>query len=211
MAALPIKQQLLVEGKNDRHVIWALCKTHQVPEIFTVELPTETDGGINELLESIPVRLKTSRLQTLGIIVDADQNLQSRWEAVCYRLVEAGYENLPKEPDIEGTIIAPFGKPKIGIWLMPDNQLSGMLENFVAHLMPDGDPLAAKAEVVLQEIELTNLNLYTITHRPKAYIHTWLAWQKTPGQPMGQAITESLQYNKPLALVFVKWLNRLFT
>lgn len=205
------RQQLLVEGKNDRHVIWALCKTHQVPEVFTVELPAETEGGIDELLESIPVRLKTSKLQTLGIIVDADQNVQDRWEALRYRLTEAGYKDLPQVPDREGTIITPTGKPKVGIWLMPDNSIPGMLENFVTHLIPENDLLIPKAETILQELERDNLHRYSVPHRAKAFIHTWLAWQKIPGQPMGQAITESLQYNRPLALVFVKWLYRLFT
>jgi hypothetical protein len=29
----------LVEGKNDRHVIWALCQQYQLPETFSVEVP----------------------------------------------------------------------------------------------------------------------------------------------------------------------------
>ncbi|MEC4880603.1 MAG: DUF3226 domain-containing protein [Scytonema sp. PMC 1070.18] len=33
-------QQLLVEGKNDRHVIWALCERHQLPDTFSVEVPS---------------------------------------------------------------------------------------------------------------------------------------------------------------------------
>ena len=32
----PKPQQLLVEGKNDRHVIWALCEQYQLPETFSV-------------------------------------------------------------------------------------------------------------------------------------------------------------------------------
>ncbi len=211
MAPLPAKQQLLVEGKNDRHVIWALCEKHQIPETFSVELPTELEGGIDELLESIPVRLKQSQLQALGIIVDADQNLQSGWTAVCNRLGQAGYEHLPLQPEPKGTIIAAAGKPRVGIWLMPDNQISGMLENFVTHLIPDNDLLALKAESTLQEIERDNLSQYSLAHHSKAFIHTWLAWQVIPGQPMGLAITANvLQYNKPLAAIFIQWLNRLF-
>jgi len=211
MAALSVTQQLLVEGKNDQHVIWALCEKHQIPETFSVELPTELEGGIDELLESIPVRLKMSRLQALGIIVDADQNLQSRWTAVCQRLAQAGYKDLPLQPEHDGTIIAATGKPRVGIWLMPDNQIPGMLENFVAHLIPDNDLLALKAKATLQEIEGDNLHGYSLTHHAKAFIHTWLAWQVIPGQPMGLAITANvLQYNKPLAAIFIQWLNRLF-
>lgn len=94
---------------------------------------------------------------------------------------------------------------------MPDNQLPGMLEDFVAHLMPPDDALRPKAEAILQEIERDCLNCYTLVHRPKALIHTWLAWQETPGMPMGQAITaQVLKYDCGIALAFVEWLQRLF-
>ncbi|MEW5987665.1 MAG: DUF3226 domain-containing protein [Chloroflexota bacterium] len=211
MPGLTETAQLLVEGKHDQHVIWALCKQHQIPETFTVEVPGDPDGGIEQLLESIPVRLKISRLRAIGIVLDANQNLQGRWEAVCSRLRSAGYSSLPREAIHTGTVIETTGKPRIGIWLMPDNQLPGELENFVAHLIPENDFLAAKAEATLLEIEQANLNQYSLTDHPKAFIHTWLAWQKTPGQPMGQAITAGvLRHNRPLAISFVNWLRQLF-
>ncbi len=203
--------QLLVEGKNDRHVVWALCEQHQVPETFSVEIPREDNGGVETLLKSIPVRLKISGLRALGVILDADQNLASRWDAVCERFRQAGYSNLPPNPEPNGSIIEVDQMPRIGIWLMPNNHLPGMLENFVSHFIPDDDLLATKAEVVLHEIESENLNKYSLSHHQKAFIHTWLAWQETPGQPMGQAITaQVLSHDQPLAQAFIKWLNLLF-
>ena len=201
--------QLLVEGKNDQHVIWALCKQHDVKETFSVE--TVDSKNRESLLNSIPVRLKISGLQSLGIVLDADQNVGGSWDAICDRLTRVGYISLPQEPDPNGTLIESIGKPKVGIWIMPDNQMPGMLENFVAHLIPDTDLLALKAEAVLQEIEQESLHRYSLSHRPKAFIHTWLAWQKVPGQPMGLAITAHiLNHNEALALSFVSWLRRLF-
>jgi len=212
MPGKPTRAQLLVEGKNDLHVIWALCKQRQVAKTFSVEIPDEAEsGGIEALLKSIPVRLKISGLRALGIVVDANQNLAGRWQAVCARLRQAGYENLPSQPDADGFVITLTNRPKVGVWLMPDNQLPGMLENFVTHLIPRGDPLALKAEACLQEIEEKGLNHYKPIHQPKAFIHTWLAWQENPGIPMGQAITAHiLNHNEPLAMTFVNWLNRLF-
>ena len=212
MSKKKAKAQLLVEGKNDQHVIWALCQQHKVPKTFTVEIPGDVDGGIEELLAGIPLRLKSSNLTVLGIVVDADQNLPGRWQSISDRLTKAGYGTyLPKQPDPNGTIISAPSKPRIGIWLMPDNQLPGMLEDFVARLIPDHDGLVSKAEAILQEIEQEKLNLYPLQHHPKAFIQTWLAWQKIPGRPMGQSITaHALQYDKPLANTFVAWLKRLF-
>jgi hypothetical protein len=57
----------------------------------------------------------------------------------------------------------------------------------------------------------SGLNRYPVSRHPKALIHTWLAWQRNPGQPMGQAITaQPLDRNEALARAFVAWLNALF-
>jgi hypothetical protein len=212
MPKKPKPCQLLVEGKNDQHVIWALCNQYQLPETFSVEVPEE-DGteGIEALLAGLPARLDEPKLQTLGIVVDADRDLAARWQAVRDRLTASGYQNIPKVPPAEGWVYAPPELPRVGVWLMPDNQLPGMLEDFVARLMPPEDALRPKAEAILQEIEEACLNCYTLVHRPKALIHTWLAWQETPGMPMGQAITARvLSHDCASALTFVEWLQRLF-
>lgn len=210
----PKPHQLLVEGKNDRHVIWALCQQHQLPETFSVEVSQE-DGteGVEALLSSLPDRLKQENIRTLGIVVDADQDLAARWQAVGDRLKATGYQNIPKTPPAAGWVCPspdPF-LPRVGVWLMPDNQLPGMLEDFIAHLIPVNDVLRPKAEAILQEIEQAGINRYTLVYHPKALIHTWLAWQEKPGMPMGQAITARvLSYDKEIALTFVEWLKSLF-
>ena len=208
----PKPQQLLVEGKNDRHVIWALCEQHQLPETFSVEVPMQEVGqGIEVLLSEVPIRLRQENLRTLGIVVDADRDLSGRWQAVRDRLNASGYKDIPKSPSPEGWVDAPPDLPRVGVWLMPNNQLPGMLEDFVAHLLPPDDVLRPKAELILQDIEQGELNRYTLVHRPKALIHTWLAWQEAPGMPMGQAITaQVLRYDSAIALTFVAWLKLLF-
>ena len=45
----------------------------------------------------------------------------------------------------------------------------------------------------------------------KAIIHTWLAWQREPGMPLGRAITARfLDPNVSQVDVIVDWLMRLF-
>jgi len=45
----------------------------------------------------------------------------------------------------------------------------------------------------------------------KAQIHTWLAWQKEPGKPMGQAITKRFfDHTTPHAQQFMDWIRRLY-
>ena len=52
-------KQLLVEGKNDRHVIWALCGIYQLPQTFSVEIAQERGTeGIEALLSGLPARIE---------------------------------------------------------------------------------------------------------------------------------------------------------
>jgi len=204
-------KQLLVEGKNDQHVIWALCKQYHLPEVFSVESPDAKTDGIEALLDGLPAKLKERDLETLGIVVDADLNLAARWQSVTQKLKDSGYQNLPKLPPAEGWVYEQSELPKIGVWVMPDNQVNGILEDFVARLIPDGDRLHSKAQYILTQIEAENLHCYPLVSRPKALIHTWLAWQEKPGMPMGQAITaKTLTYESAIAHLFVAWLNALF-
>ncbi len=212
---LTASQQLLVEGKNDQHVILALCEQYQIPETFTVELPPDKTEGVESLLAALPVLLNEKKLKTLGIVVDADQDLAARWQSIRDRLIASDYPkaDIPNSPLTEGWVYQPKDVylKRVGVWVMPDNQLPGMLEDFVALLMPADDSLRPKAEEILREIEREGLNRYGEIHRAKALIHTWLAWQETPGMPMGQAITARvLRRESAIAQVFVDWLQRLF-
>ncbi len=173
--------------------------------------PGEGSGGIDELLCSIPVRLKIAGLQALGLVLDADQDLGSRWDAVCHRLRQAGYHDLPAHPHPQGSIVDDGEHARIGVWLMPDNQLPGILEDFVTCLVPEHDLLLPKAEDILADIEQNGIHRYKQVYHPKALIHTWLAWQEIPGRPMGQSITAHvLLHNAEVAMSFVNWLSRLF-
>lgn len=199
--------KLLVEGKNDQHVIWALCQKFQVKETFDV-IDLE---GLPKLLEDIEVRPKAqSDLTCLGIVVDADENISQRWAQIKGRLEKSGY-TLPDKPDVQGTVIEPPGLPKVGIWLMPNNKDNGMVEDFIRLLVDDGDDSLAFAEETITALENKNLQKYIPNYRPKAVIHTWLAWQEDPGTPLGQAITKKyLLTDKDLCQQFVHWLDRVF-
>ncbi len=204
-------RKLLVEGKNDFHVIKALCSRHSLPSLFTLEEPRSEGLGVESLVDSLPVQLKVSGLNALGVVVDADLDIQARWDSIRAHLDVAGYGKLPKLPEPTGAVVTIPGKPKVGIWLMPNNHLPGTLEDFVAHLISEDDLLRPEVANVLSRLESLGLNKYSKKDRQKAFIHTWLAWQRHPGQPIGQAITAHvLQHDGPLAMSFVNWLNNLF-
>nr|WP_233258534.1 DUF3226 domain-containing protein [[Phormidium] sp. ETS-05] len=90
--------QLLVEGKNDQHVIWGLCQQYQLPELFDVVASAKSTEGIDALLSGLPARINTRNLNTLGIVVDADDDLVARWQSLTNKLRESGYHDIPSLP-----------------------------------------------------------------------------------------------------------------
>ena len=87
-----------------------------------------------------------------------------------------------------------------------------MLEDFVSFLRPKDDLLWPIAEDVLQKVKVIEEALrFRDIHESKARIHTWLAWQKEPGKPMGLAITA--RYLNATALnaqQLINWIRKLF-
>jgi len=199
------KHVLLVEGKDDVHVFYHLLKHHHIPDLFKIKCK----DGYENLRNTLEVELLASDLERLGVVVDANASLASRWQSLQSVLSNSGYD-VPTTPDPDGTIIQHRGRPTVGIWIMPDNTLPGMLENFVAFLIPPGDPLWACAGDCLEQIPEQHRRFPAI-HQPKAHIHTWLAWQEEPGAPMGQAITKRyLDAEASHAHQLMDWIRRLF-
>ncbi len=203
------KRVLMVEGGDDAHVVKHICGERRLGKIETIH----PYGGKDALLDGIGVRLKESGIAVLGILLDADTDLQARWRSVVHRLQQAGYPHIPETPDPEGTVItAPANTllPRVGIWLMPDNRVPGILEDFLRFLVPENDPLFAHVEQSLDTIP-SDQRRFLDLKKTKAKMHTWLAWQEEPGKPFGQAITARyIDPDLPAANSFVRWLQRTF-
>jgi len=198
-------KKLLVEGNDDQHVIWALCKRFKIDETFDVI----DCGGFNKLFEQIPIRLKQSGVDSIGIMIDADSDLNLRWISLKQLLQEKGYI-IPNDLPKDGLIVMGSNKIKIGIWIMPDNNLSGMLEDFISFLIPSNDSLLPVVKKNLINIESKKLNKYKSVHKSKAIIHSWLAIQDDPGTPLGLSITKRyLSTDENICLKFVDWLKKL--
>jgi len=198
-------QKLLVEGNDDQHVIWALCEKFNIPKVFDVI----DCGGIDNLYDSIPLRFKQTSIETIGIIIDADINQNDRWEYVKKLLSNQGF-TMPEDLPNDGLILL-NGNIKIGVWIMPSNDTNGMLEDFVSFLVPQNDKLLPIVDTTLNEIENQKLNKYSLIHKSKARIHSWLSWQEDPGTPMGLSITKRyLTTDNENCKQLVNWLQKLF-
>lgn len=203
------KKVLLVEGINDKHVINNLLKAHNIENIITIR----DKEGIANILATLKTEVDANQ-DFLGIVVDANSSLDSRWQSLTDRLkgLEIGYSNVSDNPAENGLILERDNfLPKLGIWVMPNNKLVGKIENFIRLLV------STEKENLWQIVENTvnaipnEEKLFADKDIIKAQVHTFLAWQDEPGRPMGESITRRyFQTDAPEALNFVEWIRRLF-
>jgi len=78
--------------------------------------------------------------------------------------------------------------PRVGIWIMPDNRTTGISEDFLLLLVPPDSRLYTHVQASVDSIS-EGEQRFKVPDKPKALIHTWLAWQEEPGRPLGTAIT----------------------
>ena len=217
---------LFVEGTDDLHTIKAICQHFKVNETFIVEVPDGEGkiptkkarqnelGGIDNVLKATRLNLiaGSSAVARLGIVIDADEDLNLQWQKVSSILEKARYSNLPASPDSDGTIIKQEFLPTFGVWIMPDNVLTrGYLETFLTFFVPENNKSWGKAKNCVSDLEDKPFIKTNVDHTTKAEIHTFLAWQEEPGKPFGTAITAKyLQADNPNCNKFVEWLKRLF-
>jgi len=208
MSSEPHDKILLVEGRDDAEVVKQFCNHHGIDnrQLFRIEVK----NGIEALLDDLRIRPQAN-VRVLGAIVDADADPELRWRELSDVIRRSGYE-LPPRPFASGTCLPAPSEflPRLGVWLMPDNRVEGMLEDFLLRLTRDGDRLVERAHRAVDEIPLEERR-FVPAHRSKAAAHTWLAWQEQPGTPLGLAITRRyLDPSRDPAPAFRDWLLALF-
>ena len=194
---------LLVEGSNDMHVVRHVWfHNYQSEPDFHISVK----NGVEELIQGILGEVLSEDWTVIGILVDADDHPGRRWQQVTDRLKEAGISP-PAEPISPGTIME--GNPRVGVWMMPDNQRPGELEDFIAAMIPHGDPVWPLSEAYIDGIP-QSARKFADGKTMRAKVHAWLATREAP-RPMGTAIRAGdLDVNTPVSASFVSWLRLLF-
>ena len=206
--------RLLVEGAQEKRFIPELMKKNGVNwgDKDNPIVHIDSLDGIKNLANPkvISARLKLRNLSALGIIIDADDNPLGRWQSIRNAALKS-VPNIPESPPKEGLIIStPLGI-NFGIWMMPNNEMCGMLETFVTYLIPtESGEVWSFAQEVAQEAKNKGAK-FKDSHLDKANIYTWLAWQNPPGRQLHNAITERILDPKhPEGEKFVRWFNALY-
>lgn len=205
------KHRLIVEGRDDVYAIIGLLERHG--HSFEVgnesSIPYVHDSkGIEPLFKSLPIAAKT--YNRLGVVLDADLSLSDRWTAVRNNL-SAVNVMLPVTPDKDGTVVEGIKEGwRVGVWAMPDNTSCGMLETFLAELVPQPNDCWDHAKEATKEAIELGAPLKSC-HIDKGEIHSWLAWQEDPGMPFGTAFSACVfKKDGDAADRFVKWFGKVF-
>jgi len=210
------RPRLHVEGIDDLHTIKHLLSRHGVDlparEVVAHALPLiEPAGNVERLLKGMEASVEASALGAVAFVLDADTPMLNRWSAVRDRLRRVEVES-PQRPPAEGFIgVSTKYQSTVGVWLMPDNQRDGTLEDFLQMLIAEGDGLIGYAKRTATHARRKKGARFPAARHDKAVIHTWLAWQETPGLPYGSAVAAHFfRHDSPAALAFVSWFKRLF-
>lgn len=173
--------------------------------------------SVNNLQPFLRETLEVSDLDALGIVVDADSSSAKRWKTIASVLKEFDYEHVPdtipkagfvteRPPNLKRVV-----PKRVGAWIMPDNELTGTLESLLREMVDNTSrPLMEHATSVVDSIP-QGLVRFPRERVPKAVIHTYLAWQKEPGKPIGQAVMANYLTSKAMAVTaLTEWLRNLF-
>ena len=167
-------KKLLVEGAEKLRVIPQLMAANGVTWNRGEEpLNIINCDGVENLLKPkyISAQLKTPNgLTHLGIVIDADEEPDNRWKSL-YNACLPNIPNLPQNLPAAGLIITLESGLKFGVWMMPDNQSRGMLETFLAYLVPDNNLWQYTQNKVIEAKQQGAT--YRDYHLDKANIHTY--------------------------------------
>jgi hypothetical protein len=209
---------LLVEGPDDKAVINSLLSFYKIQSI-SVKTPRDyvdpkktkqsSLGGFEQLRKDISFVIQSSELKCFGVVVDSDTNTAGRWASVRDKLRECGCDP-PKALPKEGAIFNGPRGVRVGVWLMPDNNMTGAMEAFLHQLISPDDPNWPYAQTCVAN--LPQKAKYSDTWRDKARLYTYLAWQEQPGKPPESVLRSPAYFdaNAGVAQAFVAWVKLLF-
>lgn len=222
---MPNRNVLLVEGASDQKFFKQLLSDISPNADIEPKIPRDVDAhifrnGLQPLFQQL--RLQTDQLirgqiEKLGAVVDADfceqenNGFTNRRQQLMELLTEKGFEIPDASSEIHtGEIFSHPTGAKIGIWIMPNHNNDGMIEDlFLNSIKPEQQPLL---DYVKQSIDqLGDLKQFQSHRNSKAELATWLAWQADPGISPSYAYYKNLfDKNSVQFQALTNWLERVF-
>lgn len=189
---------LLVEGQADKQFFQALLEKVNV-HVDDIKIGTPSDHGAPNdgktaafrLLSTLMNQLADGSITHLAVVLDADYahtgglGCAGTIRKITQEIQPFGYGNA--NTSLPGlTFPHNDGLNPVGLWVMPDNQSDGMLEDWVKKTV------ATEASSLMQHAVTTVASLpqqkFKSIHTSKADVATWMAWQTMPGGGLDTAI-----------------------
>ena len=210
---------LLVEDHDHRGVASAIFeKTGIKLEISKNEflVKIEVISGVEKLLkyENILNYANIYGVNSLGLIVDADDKFQSRWNSIIEFCKKSrfSFSDIPQTIPKNGFIIIGKNGFRFGAWIMPDNVSNGNVEVFCKSLIDKEDNklwLHAEKSTAIAKAEFGAP--YKDAHKDRAELLAYLSWQNKPLSQMGLSITKNkLNCERSPAKEFLAWFQELY-
>lgn len=218
---MDISGVLYVEGMDDLYVTEALVTLYGVCKPFVIT----TLGGCDNMQTMLSNGLKAARfndtikdvkydfdIRRIGVVVDANGNREKRIRDFNKALESNGYMTMTLSED--GCVIHDDSKDvaTVGLWIMPDNNHAGMIEDFYRHFIPADDLLLPEVNAFIDHLK-QNPDIDSPAPETKAVVRTWLACQKKSESLMGfflQNKKNRLDIHNDLAERFIGWINNVF-
>jgi hypothetical protein len=212
---------LLVEGDSDKALFHELCKRVLAGADIQVRTPIQFGAARNGkpaatsfCLPKLMPQLADGSVTHLAMVTDADYVNDGWGYAQTVQTVKAairshGYGNPDNSipglsfPHSDG--LRPFG-----LWVMPDNALEGMVEDWIKNAV-------GRTERSLLDHAVTTVSRlpaptkFNVIHRCKSEVATWLAWQRIPGERLHSVVNDDLidMASAPVQQV-IAWLQRIY-
>ena len=215
-------QLLLVEGDADKSFFEIIIKKLSLNTTVKVALPKEVNNdeynskeGVFNLLEILLSQLDDGQFSHIAAIVDSDyikhgQGYQKTIARISTIIDPLGFELKEAESTQNGLCFKHSdGLADFGLWIMPDNQNEGMLEDWIKScIKEDESTLFQQASDAVESISDPKFKEHLIS---KAEVATWLAWQKKPGHGLYGALNDDLLDNTQLLFqAMEQWLKAIY-
>lgn len=213
-----MNQRLIVEG-NDGWALTQLCKSNELPmpagfSEKTIGKFVTSAGGYDNIHKLLEAALLEARVTNIGVVVDANEaGPAARWSAL-RPFLEGNFSTSTLDAastGAEGIVLQEPGRPIVGVWIMPDNRSNGYLEHFLSQLIDAESLLWRHADQTVADLSRRHFCRFHASKHPKALLHTWLAWQESPGRPFGTAMQAGyLDATSSAAQPFLSWMKNTF-
>ncbi|NUM78095.1 hypothetical protein HUU40_27345 [candidate division KSB1 bacterium] len=170
-------KQLLVEGRDAEKFLQALIKT-----IGRDDLQVQNYGGVDELQGFLKALVRTrefrEKVNSLGIIRDAERDPAAAFQSVCGALRNVGLPMPPRPETAAGRTL------QVSVLILPRADQPGMLETICLEAVAD-QPVMKCVEEYFACIQKTGGSLPA--NLEKAKVHAFLSSLERPHLTFGQS------------------------